>query len=98
MPLPVVGLWLAKDVLLAAGTVLRLQVRAKPAFIRPTMISKINTSLQFATLAVALSQPIWDSGALLPLCYTTSCTTIASVLSYRYLAFPGFPYLSSIGK
>lgn len=87
IPFPVVGVWLAKDLFLTVGTILNLQSE-KPLMIRATMTSKINTGLQFATLALALSQPIWDSGMLLPLCYTTSFTTVASILSYRHLAIP----------
>jgi phosphatidylglycerophosphate synthase len=96
IPLPVVSLWLSKDLLLVVGTVLRLQQHRHPmeesSLIQATAISKINTGLQFATLAVAITQTLTtttESLFLMPLCYLTSCTTVASIFSYRHQAFPG---------
>jgi hypothetical protein len=102
LPLPVVTLWLGKDLVLMAGTALWLHNVQDPALIEATSISKINTGLQFITLAVAIGTACptttgffyWTADLsgilLLPLCYVTSCTTIASIFSYRHqMAFPG---------
>jgi hypothetical protein len=101
LPVPVVTLWLGKDLVLMAGTALWLHNVQDPALIKATAISKINTGLQFVTLAVAIGTCQSTTGffywtadlagiLLLPLCYVTSCTTVASIFSYRHqMAFPG---------
>jgi predicted nucleic acid-binding Zn ribbon protein len=98
LPVPVVTLWLTKDLLLMAGTAWWLHhTVSEPALIQATQISKINTGLQFATLAVAIGgqteMVFWTNLSttwLLPLCYVTSGTTVASIFSYRHqMAFPG---------
>lgn len=70
LPTPLVLLWATKDVLLIAGTGLYLQqqeqsmnflrtsVTQTPLQVKPSLLGKANTALQFATLGVAIVQPL----------------------------------------
>jgi hypothetical protein len=104
LPTPLVGLWLIRDVGLVTATwmyVKRAQKDAtvdlldpvhSPIHIQPTTISKVNTALQFVTLAagIVVQQPA-EAGSTLAfladpvvpaLCWITGGTTVASALSY----------------
>jgi cardiolipin synthase len=101
LPTVLVGLWLAKDVGLTVGAysyVARNTLQGKPVMdplttplkVNPTVMSKVNTGLQFATLSLGILLPIHpgvESG-LVSLCWLTGLTTIASGFSYLgYSAF-----------
>ena len=95
LPVPLVALWWAKDVLLIGGTYRRIRaVRPQaqrlwhvldplriPLSIEPTLLSKVNTAGQFVTLAVALVDP--TNATVLPgLEMGTAVTTVLAVASY----------------
>lgn len=93
LPTPLVTLWMTKDVALMVATYVhvRRERRAQsvwqvidpirvPLQIQPTVTSKVNTGLQFATLAVALYAG--HCPALTTLSWITGTTTILSVASY----------------
>jgi len=106
LPTPVVGLWLLKDVVLMTATVIHVKSNTAkglavadpvttPLKVQPTNISKINTALQFVTLAVGIVHPVAAAAAesallvvvlpeyVLPaLCWLTGATTLASLGSY----------------
>lgn len=100
LPSPLVGLWLARDVALTTGAYWHVASQTDadrrvidplttPLKVHPTTVSKINTGLQFATLAVGIVHPIVALPEVLEaLCWVTGATTIASGLSYvGYSAF-----------
>lgn len=62
-----------------------------PLKINPTQTSKVNTALQFATLALGIVTPLYPSlftDPLWALCWVTGGTTVASACSYvGYSAF-----------
>lgn len=99
LPWWLAGTVLFRDVfLLAAGFVIRYISLPPPktitryfdatyvtAQLEPTLISKINTGVQLATIGISLGAPIWnyiDHPALLGLWYLTGATTVAAALSY----------------
>lgn len=67
LPTPLVGLWLVKDVVLMTATYLYVAQKTAggtvwdptttPLQVNPTLISKVNTALQFVTLAVGIAHP-----------------------------------------
>lgn len=101
LPTPLVGLWMLKDVTLMTATY-RYVARntgkgmdvtdplTVPLKVNPTLTSKLNTALQFATLSVGIVHPLYPPLAegLTALCWVTGGTTLASVFSYvGYSAF-----------
>jgi cardiolipin synthase len=101
LPTALVGLWLAKDVGLSVGAysyVSRNTAQGKPVMdplttplkVNPTVTSKVNTGLQFATLSLGILLPTYPGveNGLMGLCWLTGLTTIASGFSYLgYSAF-----------
>ena len=101
LPAELVALWLARDVALIIGCYHYVTTK-QPSLswssvltvpvpqVTPTMSSKINTTLQFATLATALCSPLLVASSLSsslhlvlqPLCWATGITTIISGASY----------------
>ncbi|XP_055615971.1 probable cardiolipin synthase (CMP-forming) [Toxorhynchites rutilus septentrionalis] len=99
LPLWLSGMILFRDVfLIAAGFVIRYISLPQPrtlsryfdvthatAQLEPTFISKVNTAVQLATVAITLGAPIWsyvDHPYLHGLWYLTGVTTAAAALSY----------------
>jgi len=96
LPTPLVSLWLLRDVAFMVGTYIYVRSNTgkgqwvadpvtTPLKVEPTMISKVNTGLQFLTLSIGLLQPIYalvPPEALVLLCWLTGGTTIASIFSY----------------
>lgn len=99
LPWWLAGTVLFRDVfLLAAGFVIRYISLPPPktltryfdatyvtAQLEPTLVSKINTGVQLATIGISLGAPIWNyigHPALLGLWYLTGTTTVAAALSY----------------
>lgn len=70
LPTPLVIVWVTKDAMLLSGTawslykkngsisILTNSVANEPLKVTPSMIAKINTTLQFSTLVVALMSPV----------------------------------------
>jgi cardiolipin synthase (CMP-forming) len=101
LPTPLVALWLARDTALTVGTYLYVAMNTSsgkavmdpwttPLKVNPTVTSKVNTALQFATLSLAILAPLYPGleGALTTLCWGTGLTTVASGISYLgYSAF-----------
>ncbi|KAH8247510.1 hypothetical protein KR038_005386 [Drosophila bunnanda] len=99
IPMWLTGIVVFRDVfLLAAGFVIRYISLPPPktfsryfdathvtAQLEPTLLSKINTGVQLATIGLSLGAPIWnylDHPALHGLWYLTGLTTAATALSY----------------
>jgi cardiolipin synthase len=97
LPTPLVALWATKDFILLAGTGWYLykeqhtvnffdnSIATKPLTVTPSTLGKVNTGLQFTTLAVGIMSPVVLTlpPYLLPsLCWVTGVTTIGSALSY----------------
>ncbi|KRG00353.1 uncharacterized protein Dwil_GK27881 [Drosophila willistoni] len=99
LPIWLTGIVLSRDIfLLAAGSAIRyislpppktisryLDVTHVTAQLEPTMISKVNTGVQLATIGISLGAPIWnylDHPVLHCLWYMTAATTLAAALSY----------------
>jgi len=100
LPTPLVVVWGTKDVLLLGGTGWYLHkehnsvnfvtnsIATKPLTVTPSTLGKVNTGLQFATLAVGIVTPTTMGAAALPpvvlqaMCWVTGITTVGSVLSY----------------
>jgi len=99
LPLWLTGMIVSRDLLLIlAGFVIRYQSLPPPrtlsryfdathatAQLAPTFISKVNTAVQLATVAVSLGAPVWnylDHPYLHGLWYFTGLTTAAAALSY----------------
>jgi len=97
LPIWSAGIWLGKDVIMigmsyrAAALAARGQDHAiadpsrTPLKVEPTLISKINTVLQFGTLGIGLGMACFDipsGSAMYILGFGTCGTTIASGLSY----------------
>ena len=70
LPTPLVGLWLGRDVLLIVGTATYVRSQSTnnatafdptvtPLQVRPTMVGKVNTVLQFVTLGVGIVYPLY---------------------------------------
>lgn len=93
LPTPLVALWATKDVLLLTGTAIALyrknqsinflknSVTAQPLTVAPSMIGKVNTTLQFATLSLGILHPVapFPPGVLNGLWYVHghSCAAIS---------------------
>lgn len=99
LPMWLMGIVVFRDVfLLGAGFVIRYISLPPPktfsryfdathvtAQLEPTLLSKINTGVQLATIGLSLGAPIWnylDHPALQGLWYLTGLTTAATALSY----------------
>ncbi|XP_017006151.1 probable cardiolipin synthase (CMP-forming) [Drosophila takahashii] len=99
LPMWLTGIVVFRDVfLLGAGFVIRYISLPPPktfsryfdathvtAQLEPTLLSKINTGVQLATIGLSLGAPIWnylDHPALHGLWYLTGLTTAATALSY----------------
>ncbi|KAH8355530.1 hypothetical protein KR200_002516 [Drosophila serrata] len=99
IPMWLTGIVVFRDVfLLGAGFVIRYISLPPPktfsryfdathvtAQLEPTLLSKINTGVQLATIGLSLGAPIWnylDHPALHGLWYLTGLTTAATALSY----------------
>jgi cardiolipin synthase (CMP-forming) len=101
LPTPLVALWLVRDAGLTVGTYLYVARNTSsgqgvmdpwttPLKVNPTVTSKVNTALQFATLSFAILAPLYPGleMALTTLCWGTGLTTVASGFSYLgYSAF-----------
>ena len=100
LPTPLVALWMTKDVALILGTYWHVKAQipnarhvyqvidpvAVPLQVTPTTTSKVNTALQFATLATGLY--VGPTPLLTSLSWITGTTTVLSVASYLdYKAF-----------
>ncbi|XP_055611041.1 probable cardiolipin synthase (CMP-forming) [Uranotaenia lowii] len=99
LPLWLSGMIIFRDVfLIAAGFVIRYISLPQPrtlsryfdvthatAQLEPTFVSKVNTAVQLATVAITLGAPVWnylDHPYLHALWYLTGATTVAAALSY----------------
>jgi len=90
LPMVLVVIWMVKDLGLVTFTYLHvkrntLQGTDVTLKVNPTLTSKINTALQFATLSLAIVHPIYpvmNGDALTALCWVTGGTTFASAASY----------------
>ncbi|XP_037718415.1 probable cardiolipin synthase (CMP-forming) [Drosophila subpulchrella] len=99
LPMWLAGIVVFRDVfLLGAGFVIRYISLPPPktfsryfdathvtAQLEPTLLSKINTGVQLATIGLSLGAPIWnysDHPALQGLWYLTGLTTAATAVSY----------------
>eukprot|EP00562_Extubocellulus_spinifer_P033739 CAMPEP_0178695806 /NCGR_PEP_ID=MMETSP0699-20121125/9067_1 /TAXON_ID=265572 /ORGANISM="Extubocellulus spinifer, Strain CCMP396" /LENGTH=316 /DNA_ID=CAMNT_0020341559 /DNA_START=92 /DNA_END=1042 /DNA_ORIENTATION=- len=95
LPGPVVGIWLARDVGLIVtsyGAVSRatktgnaiINPATTPLKVKPTVISKINTALQFLTITGGMAQALFglSPDVVMGLCWITGGTTIVSGLGY----------------
>lgn len=99
LPLWLSGMILFRDVfLIGVGFVIRYISLPQPrtlsryfdvthatAQLAPTLISKVNTAVQLATVATTLGAPVWnyvDHPYLHALWYLTGVTTVAAALSY----------------
>ena len=94
LPTPLVALWMTKDVALVLGTYWHVKAQTPgarhvwqvidpvnvPLQIHPTTTSKVNTGLQFTTLAAALY--VGPTSLLTGLSWITGTTTVLSVASY----------------
>ena len=82
LPGLLVGIWLGKDMAMVIGTYRKVsEGYYKPLKVNPTLTSKINTTLQFATLGVGIVHPAFPE-TLDALCWITGATTLASGLGY----------------
>lgn len=101
LPTPLVVLWWSKDIILVWATYIYVAQRTPdaqtvwsvmdpvrtPLRVSPTWTSKLNTGLQFVTLATGLAYGA-GSPLVTALCGATAVTTVASVASYwNYGAF-----------
>jgi cardiolipin synthase len=101
LPTPLVALWMARDAALVVGTYYYVAKHTPrdaafvvdplttPLRVNPTVTSKVNTALQFATLSLGIISPLYP--AVIPfylngLCWITGGTTIASAWSYLDLS------------
>jgi len=99
LPTPLIFIWASKDVILLGGMGFYLlkdqrtinffhnSVATKPLTVTPSMLGKINTGLQFATLAVGILTPVIpyylsESFLLQSLCLVTGTSSIVTVISY----------------
>jgi cardiolipin synthase len=96
LPTPLTLLWATKDVLLLSGTawylyqqhqtinILSNSIATKPLTVTPSLLGKVNTGLQFATLWAGILTPVTTMHPMLlpSLCWVTGLTTVGSVLSY----------------
>uniref|UniRef100_A0A7S4N6E0 Uncharacterized protein n=1 Tax=Odontella aurita TaxID=265563 RepID=A0A7S4N6E0_9STRA len=95
LPGPIVSLWLARDVglvytsyrFVANRTVAGRAVidpSRTPLKVNPTLVSRVNTVLQFGTISAGMAQPLFGlpEDVVLGLCWVTAGTTVASALSY----------------
>lgn len=95
LPTELVLLWVVKDIILVGATYYHVASRTRqhqmvmdpattPLKVNPTFVSKVNTGLQFLTLTVALTHPIYSNmpDILGILCLLTGGTTVGSILSY----------------
>mmetsp|Transcript_11495 Transcript_11495/g.16089 ORF Transcript_11495/g.16089 Transcript_11495/m.16089 type:complete len:335 (-) Transcript_11495:128-1132(-) len=95
LPTPLVVLWFARDLGLCVATYVYVRSNTQkgqrvidpvttPLKVEPTLISKVNTVLQFLTLTVGLVQPMYGMPTeyLTGLCWLTGGTTLASGFSY----------------
>jgi cardiolipin synthase len=77
LPTPLIVLWATKDVMLLSGTAwylyqkhgsvsfLNNSIAKEPLKVTPSMLAKINTTLQFSTLMVGLISPLVPTPAIL---------------------------------
>lgn len=99
MPIWLSGMILFRDAfLIGTGFVIRYISLPQPrtlsryfdvthvtAQLAPTFVSKVNTAVQLATVAITLGAPVWnyvDHAYLHGLWYLTGATTVAAALSY----------------
>lgn len=96
LPGPVVALWMSRDVILISAAYHRASSVTKegddvmnpaktPLKVQPTMISKVNTVMQFMTIAGGMAHALYAIPSLdvvLGLCWASAGTTMASLLSY----------------
>ena len=97
LPLPLILIWVTKDVALLGGMGFYLwkdqktvnffhnSVATKPLEVTPSTFGKMNTVLQFATLGVGILSPIilnFDPLILQSLCWVTGTSSIVTVVSY----------------
>mmetsp|Transcript_13789 Transcript_13789/g.14898 ORF Transcript_13789/g.14898 Transcript_13789/m.14898 type:complete len:305 (-) Transcript_13789:143-1057(-) len=99
LPTPLILIWASKDVTLLSGMGFYLlkdqrtinffhnSVATKPLTVTPSTLGKINTGLQFATLAVGILTPVIpyylsEPFLLQSLCWVTGTSSIVTVISY----------------
>lgn len=81
---------IARDVLILLGVVVLFFVRMEVASIKPSILSKLTTCLQFASVIAVLSQGnlfTWRPEYSLYLFYVTALFTISSGLHYMHYWF-----------
>jgi len=76
---------IARDVMIFLGVII-IHLNKLDLHIRPSILSKINTCLQFLTIAAVLSKGLFSLGPLVYhfLYYATALFTVASGLHYIY--------------
>mmetsp|Transcript_134776 Transcript_134776/g.200559 ORF Transcript_134776/g.200559 Transcript_134776/m.200559 type:complete len:263 (-) Transcript_134776:229-1017(-) len=96
LPTPLVALWATKDILLLSGTAYNVYQRhrsvnifatssmSKTYVVKPTLLGKASTLVQFSTLAVGISTPVVGLAPVIfeNLCWLSGGLTIASTISY----------------
>ena len=99
LPTPLTVLWASKDFMLLGGMGWYLyreqrtinffsnSTHMKPLTVTPSTLGKVNTGLQFATLAVGILTPVVSVEILQPvvlqsLCWVTGATSVTTTLSY----------------
>lgn len=112
LPAPLIAFWATKDVLLLSGTawylfqkngsigILSNSVAKEPLKVTPSMIAKVNTTLQFSTLFVGILSPVIPMPPLLldSLCWITGGTTVGSAVSYASKSGVAGDSLTSRGR
>ncbi len=81
---------IARDVLILLGVVFLFLIRMEFVRIKPSILSKITTCLQFASVIVVLARPtfmIWPEAYYRYLFYLTAFFTISSGLHYMHYWF-----------
>lgn len=76
-----------RDLLIVAGVVL-LRVMGTAVTIRPLAVSKLNTAMQIALVAVVLAGPglgLPTAGLVPPMIWLAAATTVASAAGYVYV-------------
>ena len=99
LPIPLIMAWASKDLLLLGGMGWYLykeqhtinffhnSVATRPLTVTPSILGKVNTGLQFATLGAGILTPLLPEYILQPvilqsLCWVTGVTSIVTVISY----------------
>lgn len=111
LPAPLICLWASKDFILLGGMGWYLyqeqrtvnffsnSIHTQPLTVTPSLLGKVNTGLQFATLFIGILTPIASNEFLHPiflqgLCWVTGASSIITTLSYA-AGGKGFKYTSA---